>query len=525
MSAGQTDHNQLNRNQLDLAQIVDSSDDAIIGKTLDGIILSWNRGAERLFGYTAEEVLNQPNSIIVPPDRIGEIPGIMERVLRGDRVDHFETVRLRKDGKRVDVSLTFSSIKDKAGAIIGFSTIARDITERRKMETALVERNRELLTFYKLSEIIHSHRSLNDSYHDIVEEICSATGFPVATIAIYDEERQKIVFQGTRGVALSPDQSAPEAPIDETFSGVVVRTGKPLIEMHSLDHPKYRSEILRRAHAQTFIGYPMQVGQKTIGCLNLAHPDSIEVSKETALWIESLANYVAELTERKHGEEELRTSREQLRELSNHLQFAIEEERKRIAREIHDELGQQLSLLRLELGLMEDQIPAAQKDLRKESHSLAKLIDASIRSVQKISSDLRPTLLDNLGIGAAVEWQTKEFQKRTKIACEVTIDPPEIKLDQERTTALFRILQEALTNIVRHARATKVAVSLILGDHAITLRVHDNGIGITPQHLTDARSFGLMGMRERVHPWGGNVEIHGETGKGTEVMINIPIAL
>ena len=211
-------------------------------------------------------------------------------------------------------------------------------------------------------------------------------------------------------------------------------------------------------------------------------------------------------------------------DLFNHLQFAIEEERKRIAREIHDELGQQLSLLRLELGLMEDQIPAAQKELRKESHSLTKLIDASIRSVQKISSDLRPTLLDNLGIGAAVEWQTKEFQKRTKIICEVTIEPPEIKLDQERTTALFRILQEALTNIVRHARATKVIVSLILGDHAVTLRVQDNGIGITPQHLTDARSFGLMGMRERIYPWGGNVEIHGEAGKGTEVMINIPIA-
>jgi signal transduction histidine kinase len=231
---------------------------------------------------------------------------------------------------------------------------------------------------------------------------------------------------------------------------------------------------------------------------------------------------VSELTERKRGEEELRTSQEQLRELSNHIQFAVEEERKSIAREIHDELGQQLSLLRLELGLMEDQFPADQKNLRKESRSLTKLVDSAIRSVQKISSDLRPTLLDNLGIGAAVDWQTKEFQKRTKINCEVKIDPPEIKLDQERTTALFRILQEALTNIVRHAYATNVRVSLVLGEHAVTLRVQDNGIGITPQHLADARSFGLMGMRERVHPWGGNVDIRGETGKGTEIIVNIP---
>ena len=134
---------------------------------------------------------------------------------------------------------------------------------------------------------------------------------------------------------------------------------------------------------------------------------------------------------------------------------------------------------------------------------MTKLIDSTIRSVQRISADLRPSLLDNLGIGAAAEWQAKEFQKRTGIECEATVDPPDMKLDQDRSTALFRIFQETLTNVARHAQATKVKVHLSERDERVILKVKDNGVGISTDRLAEAKSFGLIGMRERVHFWGG----------------------
>ena len=218
---------------------------------------------------------------------------------------------------------------------------------------------------------------------------------------------------------IQSDRPTLEIPIDGTPAGEVVRTGNPVIETHLLERSKYQQTGLRQTQAQTFIGYPMKIGEKIIGCLNLLHTENIEISKEMEQWIGSLANYVAVLTYRKRTEEELRLSREQLRELSNYTQSAIEVERKRIAREIHDELGQQLSLLQLELGVIENKLPRSEKDLRNKSKSMTKLIDATIRTVQRISTDLRPTLLDDLGLGAAVEWEVKEFQKRTKIKCHI----------------------------------------------------------------------------------------------------------
>jgi PAS domain S-box-containing protein len=506
-----------------LAEIVKSSNDPIIGGTPDGTIESWNPAAENLFGYKAAEVVGRHISVIMPAGRAGEIRRITKQARRGERIEHFEPVCVAKDGKQIDVSLTVAPIKDAAGNVVHLLFIARDLTRRKMGRAAIERRNRELLTLHKLSGIVLSSRSLEESYRDIVNEICAATGFPTAVIALYDETRQVIVFEGLRDGSLQSKRPPLEVPIDETLSGIVIRTGKPLIETHVLDHPRYRSKVMRWAKAQTFVGYPMKVGKKIIGCLNLAHTESIEITPDMARWIESLSNYAAVLTERKRSEEELRRSREQLRELSKHVQSVIEEERKRIAREIHDVLGQELSVLQLELGLIMDQLPRPEKELRKKAKSMSRLIDASIRSVQRISADLRPTLLDNLGLGAAVEWAVKEFQRRTRIRCLLSVDPPDVKLDQELSTALFRILQEALTNVLRHAKGTKVDVLLVRRDDAVVLTVRDNGKGIPAGRITDSKSVGLTGMRERVLPWRGTVKITSKPAKGTEVMVTVPI--
>jgi PAS domain S-box-containing protein len=405
----------------------------------------------------------------------------------------------------------------------GIFVLTVDITDRKRAMEELDRRNRELLTFHKISEIVLSPRTLEESYDEIVDEICAATGFPIAGIGILDDARQMILLRGQRRLPGESNRPLLELPVDQSPSGVVIESGKPYILTHLLENTKFRLSGLRRAGAQTFVGYPMKVGQKTIGCLNLIHTDNITVSDQMGRWIQSLANYVAVLTERKRAEEELRVSQEQLRALSLYTQSAIEEERKRIAREIHDELGQELSLLQLELGLLADQLPKSDKATLKKAKSMTGLIDSSIRSVQRISTDLRPTLLDNLGLGAAVEWAVREFHKKTKIRCQVSIDPPEVKLDPARSTAFFRIMQETLTNILRHARATRVTVRLTKGQEVAVMTVRDNGVGIPAEQVNDPGSVGLSGMRERVRPWNGTVVIVGKPSKGTEVTVTVPL--
>jgi signal transduction histidine kinase len=230
-----------------------------------------------------------------------------------------------------------------------------------------------------------------------------------------------------------------------------------------------------------------------------------------------------DITERKKSEEELQRSQEELRNLADHLQSVREQERTNIAREIHDDLGQTLTALKMDISWLRKKLPKDQETLLEKTKAMTKLTDMTIKTVKRISTELRPGLLDDLGLVAAIEWQAEEFQNRMGITCEVTVDPEEIILDRDRSTAIFRIFQETLTNIARHAKATRVTITLKEKDDKVELRVKDNGKGITEKQISHPKSFGLMGIRERVHPWEGQVKINGKPGEGTTVVVRIPI--
>ena len=221
----------------------------------------------------------------------------------------------------------------------------------------------------------------------------------------------------------------------------------------------------------------------------------------------------AELAERELSEQRLRASEEKLRALASHLQSVREEERIHIAREIHDELGQALTGLKFDINKMlgKGEVTA----------HLSLQIDRIINSVRRIASGLRPEVLDEMGLAAAVEWQAREFSRRTGIRCVVDIDRGFVDPDKERSTALFRIFQELLTNVARHANATKVAVQLADGD-TLSLKVEDNGRGIQEQEFESPKSLGLLGLRERVLAFGGSIDVRGQEGKGTAVSVSIP---
>jgi signal transduction histidine kinase len=231
-----------------------------------------------------------------------------------------------------------------------------------------------------------------------------------------------------------------------------------------------------------------------------------------------------ERKERRRAELQLRESHEQLRALSVYLQRVREEERTRIAREVHDELGQALTSCKLDLSIIATRLPKNQKSLIDKAKALSAHMDSTIQTVRRISTELRPGILDHLGLVAALEWQANEFQNRTGIKCEVHEQLQDAELDTNLATTFFRIFQETLTNIIRHAGATQVSVSLKEDDDRIIMDVKDNGRGITPEDISNTTSLGLLGMKERAALLGGEFRIGPvRGGQGTRVTVTIPV--
>ena len=233
------------------------------------------------------------------------------------------------------------------------------------------------------------------------------------------------------------------------------------------------------------------------------------------------AKVTRDMSERRAAEEQLRESNRRLRELAAHLQSAREQERLRIARELHDDLGQVLTALKMDLSGFVHRWPEPR--LQHELKPIVETVDEAIKSVRKILVQLRPEMLEDLGLKAALEWQVQEFQTRTGIDAQFVSALDSVELDPERAMAVYRILQESLTNVARHANATRVAVDLAAEDSQLLLKVADNGKGILPEEMRKARSFGLLGMRERALLLDGEVNVHSAPGQGTTITLRVPL--
>jgi signal transduction histidine kinase len=234
---------------------------------------------------------------------------------------------------------------------------------------------------------------------------------------------------------------------------------------------------------------------------------------------EILKSKVAVFVELHRKSERLKESEDKLRRLAAHLISVREEERAHIAREIHDELGQVLTGLKMEVTWLAKRL--REKPLIEKTDSMCKLIDTTVQTVRKIATGLRPEMLDDMGLIAAIGWQAKEFQKRTGIRCRAKL-PPEVKFDMDISTTMFRIFQEILTNVARHSRATRVDIELIVNEDRVGLEVTDNGVGIADSDLNGKKSLGLLGMHERALLFGGEVRVTGTPGHGTRVSVSIP---
>ena len=260
-----------------------------------------------------------------------------------------------------------------------------------------------------------------------------------------------------------------------------------------------------------------------------AIPIAVTASRIEYAGRDAMLLHVRDVSEHKRTEARLRNSREQLRALSRRVQNAREKERRRIAREVHDELGQALTGLKMDVAwlgkhLAKDGQANGNAKFLSKIESMSDLIDETLQSVRKITTELRPGVLDALGLVAAIEWQAQEFQNRTGIKCRAQMTSQTLKMELEVSTAVFRIFQEILRNVLRHAHATKVEIELKATTPNLLLVVRDNGRGISALEVSAPSSLGLLGMRERALAFGGEVEIRGVPAEGTIVTVYVPIA-
>jgi PAS domain S-box-containing protein len=467
-----------------LASIVQYSDDAIISVTLDGIILSWNPSAEHMFGYIADEILGAHINVIVPDDKKIEHRSNMELLKQGGAVGSLETVRIRKDGTRIDVSITISPIRNKAGEVVGISKIARDITKDKTAADKLRQSEIQLRSAQRIAQIGSWEFDIQTSSVSWSHEMYRIFGFDPAESLTREKVLERV------------------HPEDLETIQEIRQAMRPFRIEYRIIWPDGEVRYIQARGELVFDSEGKPI--KMVGTSQ-------------------------DITDRKRADEQLRASREQMRALSAHLQFIREEERTRIAREVHDELGQVLTALKMDLSLLNHKLLDSsailpRRVLYDEIKSMTKKVDATIKSVRKIVTELRPEVLDHLGLRAAIEWQAQEFQARSGIECKLdSMTDFDDVTDRESETAIFRILQEALTNVARHSEASQVDIFLTRHDGELIMEVKDNGRGLTMDDLSKSRSFGLLGMRERALFLGGDVEVNGSPGNGTSIKVRVPI--
>ena len=285
---------------------------------------------------------------------------------------------------------------------------------------------------------------------------------------------------------------------------------------------KYRSddlEVIQSAAAKLSIEDPQTTPEGNLITLLTSKMPLLNPAGE----VEGVIGTYIDISKRKQVEEDLEKSYEQLRSLTAYWQTAIEAERTHIAREIHDEFGQSMTALKMDLTWLKNRLPAGDEKIER-INGMNSLVDDSITLMRRIATDLRPNLLDDLGLNAALEWQAQEFSRRSGITCKLNLPEADLDLDPKLNTTLFRIFQETLTNVTRHSQATSVNVTLYKKALNVYLQIHDNGRGITEKEINDRVSLGLQGIRERALQYGGETIIQGKPGKGTSVTVRIPLS-
>lgn len=503
----------------------------------DGTIVRINDTELKWLGYTREEIVGKKKIYeFYTPECVERFKQVYPTFVEHGTIADLELDLVRRDGSIISVLLNGTAIRDKDGRFLTSRSTMFDITDRKETDQRIRANNKLLKLFaqkYSLREYLDEVCSLvrlwSGCRHAGIR-IMDKNG-TVPFLASLDYTPDFLKQEGslslahdqcvcTRVIAGSPEPSDLACMTSEGsfISGNTAFFTETLTEK---DRSKYRGFCMK-AGFKTLAVVPIKHRDQALGAVHIADERESAISLKKLEFIEQLAMIVGEAIYRFSAEEELRKSREELRDLNRYLREARENERTAVAREIHDELGQIITALRLELAWIRDNYKD-NKIIFNKAKSMLALVDATIQTIQNIISELRPGILDVLGLFAAIEWQAAELKKMSGIACDLRLPSEDILLGADISTNIFRIIQELFTNIVRYSQATNVSVRIEIKRDRLFLNVTDNGIGIRPQDISSPVSFGIIGIRERVYAMKGEMHIAGTSGIGTFVTIVVPV--
>jgi len=446
--------------------------------THDGVghfIVANNVACERL-GYTHQEMLGMTPLDIDAPGTGIDIGPIVKRVAAGESVT-FEQVHLAKNGRRIPVELSVNPLFLKGERAV--MTLARDISGRKLAEAALRESEERYRGTFEQAAVGIAHTTLDGQFLKINPKFCDITGYS-------REELLRLTF---RDITFPDDLARDLGHVRRALAGEVATFAM-------------EKRYVRKDQTLVWVSLTVSLLRKADGSPHY------------------FVGVIEDISERKRTEQ-------QLHELTAHLQTVREEEKANIAREIHDDLGGTLTALKMETYWLARKLPAEKEMLPLLEHveSMSGLLDSAVTATRRIITELRPTILDDLGLLAALEWQCGQFQKRTGIECRFAGSEVEnLELNKTRSINLFRIFQEALTNISRHSEASRVDVEFHHGDEEIALSISDNGRGLPEDRAVAPTSYGMRGMFERVEQLGGKLKFDSPPGGGLSVTVRLPVS-
>lgn len=506
------------------------SPDGILISDSAGCYLDANVSICRMLGYARDELLHLKNTDIVVQEEIAESEPALNVVRAGAGYPGECTLR-RKDGSTFPVEILATQMPD--GNMLG---VIRNITVQMAQKREIVRLSRLYAALGQVSKAIVTTRSREALLETVCRVLVESGGFRMAWIGSIEAETRRVTpvaqWGDTTNYLSQIQIFADNRPEGQGPAGRSIREGKYAVTndfLHDLGAQPWR-EPADRAGFRAAAAFPIREGGAVCGTMMVYTEEAgMFQDKEIAL-LENAAHDVSFGLDnlnrefaRQQAEGELRIAEGQLHALVNRLHTVREEEAKRIARELHDDLGQKLTVLNMELTNLGGSFPDAPVNHQQQIERMHGVVDETIEVVQRISGELRLGQLDMLGLTSAIDWHLKEFARRSGIPCRITRLDETQNLPDAKSTAVFRILQEALTNIARHAGASEILVGLHAESNELTLMVHDNGRGITASELSDRKSFGLLGMRERALIVGGTITISGDPGAGTTVFVRIPL--
>lgn len=434
----------------------------------DGKIADVNPAFVKMIGYSKEQLIDRSLWKIIYDKEI---------LFNKEYLTHNQSIEIHfnsSDGQKTWLKISFSSIDFPQAAINHYLGVAEDITMQKLSEEILIESE------FKLRRMVENLPAgavyLDDKTFYFNKEVEKITGYKAKEISNLNQWFEKL-FPGETNEFLN------NYNIDKLDGFKAPR----IVEITRSDKQKRNLE---------FVAHLFSSGE---------------------VWI------LNDITQKVKAEEKLIKSRDQLKKLSEHLQAAREEERAKIAREVHDDLGQSLTALKMDLVWLKKNRQLRHEILSEKLDSMVDVINQTIKTIQRIGTELRPKLLDDLGLISAIEWQTREFQNRSGIKCKINLSEDSVDLNNNASLTVFRIFQEALTNIARHSKADSVDITIKSTTKDFYLSIYDNGEGIPKNKLDASTSIGIIGMKERADIVGGHVKINTDSKKGTEIIVVIPI--